>query len=1225
MAIDKQLIVKLGLEVKDWLKSASQLDSSTKNFNNQLNKLLATSKNTFLVAEALIDSTNKKYKALEAQVSKLNVAAERNNDTIKKQAASIARLKAALDKAGKAKAKQIEQLNQLKQAKQEQKAQEKEEIARKKQIAQALKQVGSEIKRGLQESKKALAEQESSEAALFKAKLNRIKLNSNLIKTRNALELRLTKEKEAFITSSENSIANLVKGYLTERSRLAKQVAADTIKAENQMAAVVRKHLSERKKLTKQIAADTIKAENEMGAVVRKHIIDRDNGIRKTAIANRKAEREIAALVKGHLKEKELAAKAYESRLRVFFKQRKRAAQEALRAEAREARKTEIALRKLEAQNKKSRQQWARFTSNVAGGLGNLASKLRQFEIIFDAVFNGKLREAIDNFAEFDAAVRASMGLLPPAQQDIKGFSKQFDELGEKFGILPIEQAKAFYKAISNRLSPDAAIAMLPLANKVAIATQSDLADTVKAGTDVMNGFGEELSSLPKIYNSMANAVRTGQITLTDFNTKLGDVIPVARASGISLDEVLSLFSELTIGGLAPAKALTQMKRLFVSITAPTKEAAGAFAQFGIDTSKARIQADGFGAVLDEILQATAGDPDRLREFLPNIRALLPALQVMQDNLKGLNKTTLEQAKNVDALGIAYKVNSEGADRDIKKLQASVNVATKQIGLDFITMARSYTEAGNGINDLQTSVKKFISLSGIVGQTFVAAFFTLGRVGRTIALSIKNTGLVVFGAIELLGLGVKDLFKSILGTIGDMLFTLTSGIFKGLGKIVSVLKDVDDAIGGFFTDELTKAEESLNGLSQTFKSIAIEAGSIGDFGDTKKAFNDLFKTFDNGTEDMSDSLKEFPLLWDAVHQSMIRHNVEFRKKVVLGQRDLEIGEETAALNKRNAEDEKDNIRRKLEAAEKLAQAKALAAKEAKEQAKIDKQIAKDEAKAQKAREKSLKKQSDLLKKLAGEKAAARSTAKNVGGLTVDAKELAGIDPAELAKQFGSFQRTNKIFINENIVAVRRLIGGSMKVVLEESQAAFLRRKNEFRDTTIEATDGIVQGLQKLADQISPVVAQLTFDSDKLGRDAIRRSDDALRSSPFFNQAAGGLGARAQANFAFRTGSFSGFNSGGSVGIKRFANGGPSTPLPNVDSVPALLTPGEFVINKESAAAFLPALQRINRTSGGNVSNTNNTSTQNNTFNFSGSGGITPDQVRREIIPVIRAQERMGRK
>ncbi len=91
----------------------------------------------------------------------------------------------------------------------------------------------------------------------------------------------------------------------------------------------------------------------------------------------------------------------------------------------------------------------------------------------------------------------------------------------------------------------------------------------------------------------------------------------------------------------------------------------------------------------------------------------------------------------------------------------------------------------------------------------------------------------------------------------------------------------------------------------------------------------------------------------------------------------------------------------------------------------------------------------------------------------------------------------------------------------------------------------------------------------------------------------------------------------SHGVKYLASGGPMSK--GTDTLPAMLTPGEFVINRESTRRNMGLLSFINNNKNGSVAPVQGNTTVSVIVNA--KTDLSPDQIRREIIPEMKKQLR----
>jgi hypothetical protein len=81
----------------------------------------------------------------------------------------------------------------------------------------------------------------------------------------------------------------------------------------------------------------------------------------------------------------------------------------------------------------------------------------------------------------------------------------------------------------------------------------ADLADVVQAMTSVMSGFHIPASRAVQVMNALKTGAGQAKVTMEDYSRALSTVIPIATANGVSLDQVLGGFSQLTRPATAPS------------------------------------------------------------------------------------------------------------------------------------------------------------------------------------------------------------------------------------------------------------------------------------------------------------------------------------------------------------------------------------------------------------------------------------------------------------------------------------------------------------------------------------------------------------------------------------------------------------------------------------------------------------------------------------------------
>lgn len=129
------------------------------------------------------------------------------------------------------------------------------------------------------------------------------------------------------------------------------------------------------------------------------------------------------------------------------------------------------------------------------------------------------------------------------------------------------EQATAAYNlfssipALNGPGGEQKGFALLQVANKAAVAGNTDLGTSTSALIKVMNNFGNEGQSVNQIMNRMFAIVRFGNMHFADFDSMLNQIAPAAKGAGQTLNDLAGVIAEATIH-MAPAQSATGLARL---------------------------------------------------------------------------------------------------------------------------------------------------------------------------------------------------------------------------------------------------------------------------------------------------------------------------------------------------------------------------------------------------------------------------------------------------------------------------------------------------------------------------------------------------------------------------------------------------------------------------------------------------------------------------------------
>lgn len=239
------------------------------------------------------------------------------------------------------------------------------------------------------------------------------------------------------------------------------------------------------------------------------------------------------------------------------------------------------------------------------------------------------------------------------AVKDLPALTQGMTALSEQFGRSRTEQAKGLYQTISAGIT-DAKKAneLLLVANKLALGGIVTTETGIKGLASAINVWGSETFRAIDASDALFVGMKKGMITVGGLIDNMGQVAPLAKEVGISMEEVTSAMSALTLSGIPVAKTATGLRAIFAGILRPTHRAAEAAKEMGLEFNTTALRTKGLVGFLDSLKDATGSNAEKLAMLFEGVEALVPLLSLtgsqyktLTDNMEAMNKKVGETEK----------------------------------------------------------------------------------------------------------------------------------------------------------------------------------------------------------------------------------------------------------------------------------------------------------------------------------------------------------------------------------------------------------------------------------------------------------------------------------------------------------------------------------------------------------------------------------------------------
>lgn len=337
---------------------------------------------------------------------------------------------------------------------------------------------------------------------------------------------------------------------------------------------------------------------------------------------------------------------------------------------------------------------------------------------------------------------------------------------------------------------------------QLAAAAQVDAAQAAEIQSDALNQFGLAASEAGHVADVLANTANAASGEITDMANALKYVGPVAKSIGVNIDNVATAIGLVATQGIRGEQAGTSLRGMLASLAAPSKPAAAALRDLGIEAFTAEGKFIGLRGVTEQLAAAKG----RMSEA-----AFIEAAAVAFGNEGMTIASALASTGAVAFDDMAKAVSRSGGAAEVAAAK------TQGLGGAWDGLQSQLETVGIGIYDaidgpLERLVRSSAARVEDLGEAVIRGLETAIAVGEVygprLAEAIKSRGAVLAnagrdvllplaqGSVEPLneavntGIGLWDDFTGVL----DNAVEGARPVAEGIGAITSAAADGDGPV-----------------------------------------------------------------------------------------------------------------------------------------------------------------------------------------------------------------------------------------------------------------------------------------------------------------------------------------------------------------------------------------------------------------------------------------------
>lgn len=422
------------------------------------------------------------------------------------------------------------------------------------------------------------------------------------------------------------------------------------------------------------------------------------------------------------------------------------------------------------------------------------------------------LREAGKAALSFDKSMRNVNSIAKLSESQFQSLSAQVLKLAGPTAQAPTLLADGLYDIVSSGFKAQDAVKILAVSAKAATAGLTDTATATKAVTAVLNAYNLKAEDARAVSDVLFQTVNKGVLTFEELSTSIGDVLPFASQLGVPLEEVGGAMATMTLQGLSAAESSTRLKGVLVQMLKPNADLSAAISKLGFASGEAMVKQLGLVETVRRLDTAAKGNKETIASWMSDIRAIGGFLALSGDQMKRFEAITRSMdaaSAGAGATAKAFAEQSKSLSFQWDRAKASLAAAAIPIvQLLFPALVKGADVVSRFASSVSTNMprikQQFGDIAGVVKDVGSALF---GFAKSDIGVSLGAAALAMTGVTQAAGSASRAV-QSLAGIgIGGWAFAGVAAVGLLAGALVYLAQQSSLA-----EQEIAAVEAALNSL-----------------------------------------------------------------------------------------------------------------------------------------------------------------------------------------------------------------------------------------------------------------------------------------------------------------------------------------------------------------------------------------------------------------------------
>ena len=415
------------------------------------------------------------------------------------------------------------------------------------------------------------------------------------------------------------------------------------------------------------------------------------------------------------------------------------------------------------------------------------------------------------------------------------------------------------YNSISAGVQTANAVEFVDKANQLAVGGFTNATTAVDVLTTALNAYGLSVDNVSRISDYLVTTQNLGKTTVDELANSVGNVIPLAAAYGVQMDNLSTAYAIMTANGMATAETGTYLK----SILSELGDSGSQVSKVLLDqtgSSFAELTAAGYslGDVLEVLGDSVNGDATAFANLWGSTEAGIGALSLFNSGAERYNSVMLEMANSAGATEKAYETMAATTEVAHNRMSNAATNLQVSIGSALNpTLAKLY----NGIANVTGAAAEFVAEHPAVAKAVTALAVGIGTATAAVLgfMAIKTA----IPLIQAFGVAINGA----LGPIGWVAIGITAVVAAGTA-LVAMMEDAEDETLEMTSTtraqyyELQELEAAYQDACDTYGETSEEASRL------RYQLDDLSDSFEANRQTIEEFAAECQSVIDA-HTEMV--------------------------------------------------------------------------------------------------------------------------------------------------------------------------------------------------------------------------------------------------------------------------------------------------------------------------------------------------------------------